>query len=157
MSRSRGRDGFRHLTRGAGGHAPEGVFHLQGKAVLAQWLRSRFPGLTVEIESGIDTQRSSVADVMATSPSGRRVAFEVQYSPLSVASWLERHRRYAQAGVTDVWLFGHTGPHLRYRATDNELRLTALNSEVLSASISQTRNRPLTSIHSQVDRIVTNI
>ena len=47
------------------------------------------------------------ADVMLTSPTGRQVAFEVQYAPLTVKAWRGRHRSYRAAGIVDVWLFGH--------------------------------------------------
>lgn len=51
----RRRDHFRH--DGGGGHSDgEGVFHLQAKAMLASWLRTSYPDLTVREE---ECQRSS--------------------------------------------------------------------------------------------------
>lgn len=103
----RRRDGFRH-GKGAGNHAPESVHHLQGKAVVAEWLTGILGDDAVKMESASDTQRSRVADVMATLPSGQRVAFEIQYASLSVAQWRERHDSYLAQGIVDVWLWGHT-------------------------------------------------
>jgi hypothetical protein len=57
--------------------------------------------------------RSRIADVMVTFPGGDRVALEVQYAGLSVLDWQSRRADYARAGIRDVWLFGHTPPHLR--------------------------------------------
>ena len=50
---------------------------------------------------------------MLTWPTGQQVALEVQYAPLTVDAWHERHRSYRAAGIVDVWLFGHLRPHLR--------------------------------------------
>src|SRR5690606_7196799 len=44
------------------------------------------------------------ADVLCTTTEGRRIAFEVQVSPLSVSDWKRRAELYASAGVADVWL-----------------------------------------------------
>ncbi|MBN8423110.1 hypothetical protein JF531_01070 [Microbacterium esteraromaticum] len=107
VARANRRDGFSH-GRGAGGHSPESQNHRQGKAVVAAWLRERYPDATVVEELASDTQRSNVADVMLLHPSGRRVAFEVQYAQVSVAEWRERHESYARQGIIDVWLWGHT-------------------------------------------------
>lgn len=107
VSRATKRDGFTHF-RGGGGHAPESLNHRQGKAVLAAWLRRQLGDAAVAVEQAVDTQRSRVADVMATLPSGARVAFEVQYAALSVEEWRARHDSYASQGVVDVWLWGHT-------------------------------------------------
>lgn len=107
VSRANRRDGFSHGAR-AGGHSPESLNHRQGKAVVAAWLRERYPDATVVEEVVSDTQRSNVADVMLLHPSGRRVAFEVQYAALSVEEWRERHESYARQRIIDVWLWGHT-------------------------------------------------
>lgn len=107
MSRARRRDGFSHLP-GAHKHAPESVNHLQGKAVIAAWLRKEFGPDAVAVEAASDTQRTRIADVMVTLPDGQRVAFEIQYAPLTVRQWIERHESYRNQGIVDVWLWGHT-------------------------------------------------
>lgn len=103
----RRRDGFRHGA-GAGNHSAESIHHLQGKAVISQWLASLIGADRVEAEAASDTQRRRVADVMATLPSGQRIAFEIQYASLSVAGWRRRHESYRDQGIVDVWLWGHT-------------------------------------------------
>lgn len=109
VARARRRDGFSHLP-GAHKHAPESVNHLQGKAVVADWLRSIFGPDVVAMEAASDTQRTRVADVMLTLPSGLRMAFEIQYAPLTVHQWLERHDSYREQGIVDVWLWGAHSP-----------------------------------------------
>lgn len=117
VARKQHRQGFRHYR--AGDHSPEGFHHLQGKAVVADWLRRMPGGLEVQLEQSVDTQRrrrARVADVMATDPrTGRRTAFEVQYAALSVDEWRARTAEYAEAGIGVIWLFGHVGVHMRAR------------------------------------------
>jgi hypothetical protein len=45
------------------------------------------------------------ADVLATSPTGRRIAFEVQLSPQTFEETVTREDRFREAGVEGVWLF----------------------------------------------------
>ena len=113
VSRVRGRDGFRHTGRDAGGHAPEGVFHVQAAEMIARYLRGLYPESTVTKEEPSDARRSRVADVMIRAVSGARVAFEIQYAGLRHSSWTHRHDSYAEQGISDLWLFGHAGPQLR--------------------------------------------
>lgn len=111
VHRTRGRDGFRHLANSDGHGGPESFHHVQGKAVVAQWLRdiTVHPGTRVQVEHGIDTQRTRVSDVALISADGQHhVAFEIQYAPITPDEWLARHRDYEAAGIVDVWLFGHT-------------------------------------------------
>jgi len=127
VHRARGRDGFRHLSNGDGHGGPESFHHVQGKAVVAAWLRQivRNPGTRVEVEHGIDTQRTRVADVALVSADRlHRVAFEIQYAPITADYWLARHRDYVAAGIDDVWLFGHT--RLRRARGKSETRRFAI-------------------------------
>lgn len=107
VARARKRDGFSHLA-GAGKHVPESLNHLAGKAVVATWLRSLAVVDEVIIEAASDTQRSRVADVMATLAGGQRIAFEIQYASLRISEWRQRHESYREQGILDVWLWGHT-------------------------------------------------
>lgn len=43
----------------------------------------------------------------------RRAAIEVQYAPITPDEFLARHQAYAEAGIVDIWLFGHTGHQFR--------------------------------------------
>lgn len=107
VARTSRRDGFSHLP-GAHKHTPESINHIQGKAVIARWLSRLIGEQNVRIEAPIDSAQTRIADVLATLPTGRRVAFEVQYSPITVREWQERHESYRAKGITDVWLWGHT-------------------------------------------------
>lgn len=114
VNRSEGsqrRDGFRHLA-GASKHSVETLFHLQGKALIKDWVTRDYPEVIVAVESGTGLS-DRVADVLLTWPDGRRVAVEIQYAPLTAASWLKRQESYLHQGVTPVWLLGHTGVHMR--------------------------------------------
>jgi len=136
VARKNHRQGFRHLR--AGEHSPEGFHHLQGKAVIADWLRRMPGGLQVELEQSVDTQhrrRARVADVMVTDPrTGHRTAFEVQYASISAHELRTRTDDYIAAGIGVVWLFGHAGVHMRARRSDGlggaTMRVGAAHAEV---------------------------
>jgi hypothetical protein len=107
------RDHFAHRTEPCSDHGAERLMHLQGKAMIAAWLRDRYPGLRVALEVPIG-DRDRVADVLALNPAtGGRMAFEIQYSQLTVSEWRERHDTYRDRGITDVWLWGHLPPHCK--------------------------------------------
>lgn len=129
VSRSRRRDGFRHKA-GGGKHAPESVQHRQGKAVLAEWLRSRVGAAAVTVEAAADTQRSRIADVMVTFPNGERLAFEIQYAAITVHEWRIRHESYRARGITDVWLWGHTRLRKSRSSYDPPFRLDDVQDHV---------------------------
>jgi hypothetical protein len=111
MSRSRKRDGFSHHA-GAGGHAREGLFHVQAKALIARWVRDRWPEVRVQEEEAT-ASGDRRADVMLTWSDGRQVAIELQYAPLTPQAWRVRHDAYRRQGIVDVWLLGHLPPYLR--------------------------------------------
>ena len=100
------RDHFAHRSAPSSNHAPERVMHVQGKAMIAAWLRGLFAGqLEVGIEIPIGAGKR-IGDVVARSPSGRRMVFEVQYSALDPNEWQRRHDDYVAENVIDVWLWG---------------------------------------------------
>ena len=147
VARSRGRQGFKHDGSNGDGHAPESMFHIQGKSVIAAWLTRTYPGSTVAFEEGVDSQRSRVADVMITAPNGKRVAVEVQYSPLTPDEWRRRHDDYAAEGVVDIWLFGHTGKQLRTilnRAGETVVKLNPTHEAVVRAGLPLVWFNPMT-------------
>jgi Competence protein CoiA-like family len=111
MHRSKKRDGFSHMP-GAGGHTPESLFHQQSKALIASWVSQHWPAVRVDVELATET-RDRIADVMLTWDDGTQVAVEIQYSAITVDAWRERHHSYRRQGIVDVWLFGHSGKHMR--------------------------------------------
>ncbi|WP_214056008.1 competence protein CoiA family protein [Nocardioides aquaticus] len=120
------RDGFSHRA-GSGGHAPESLFHQQGKAAILAWVSSRYPHVVAAAEVPLP-QRSRVADVMLTWPDGAQVAVEIQYAQLGIEEWTQRNQAYLTAGVTPVWLFGHHGAQMRTSATTEGATLVKLST-----------------------------
>jgi hypothetical protein len=113
------RDHFAHRVTPAGDHSPERIMHLQGKAMIAGWLRGLFNGGLVVGEEVRIGGGDRIADVLARSRRGGRMAFEVQYAPLTVDEWRARHADYAAQDIVDVWLWGHIVPHCRRPAGDH--------------------------------------
>ncbi|MFJ5951435.1 hypothetical protein [Streptomyces noursei] len=110
---------------------PETLWHLSAKNVLGRWAASH-PGLagwTLHLDDTPITLPDGWRrpDVLAISPDGVKVAFEVQYSALTGTDWQARHDFYAKAGVVDIWLFAHHGPQWR-PATTRQLRRSELVS-----------------------------
>lgn len=103
---------FRHHVRPVSGHEPERIQHRQAKSLLLEWVVARYPKLNVAIEASVECGR--VADVLVTSPkSGKRLAFEIQYSAITVSDWRSRQEAYTRAGIQAVWLWGDMAPHLK--------------------------------------------
>lgn len=131
------RDHFVH-EHGAGGHAPETIAHHTAKHLIAAQLRAHLPqGATVHVDD-VAVENGQIPDVYVTmSTPQRRVAYEVQLSPMTPSQWRERHEGYRALGIKDVWLF--SGPHYDRRPrwdTEPDLRVRVSNplfDEVLSA------------------------
>lgn len=127
------RDGFRHRA-GAGGHAPESVDHLQGKALVLRWLarlqlQQRLDaGVTYEPEVVVGGG-ARVADILVTWPSGDRLAIEIQYAALSRRELEARTASYADHGIACVWLLGHRAPH--FRSTRGLVSLGELHHQLI--------------------------
>ncbi|MGY4856867.1 competence protein CoiA family protein [Cryobacterium sp. AP23] len=148
FNRGARRHGFAHRAN-AGGHAGMGLHHLQSQLLVADWLRQRYPECRVELEETTeDSQRR--ADVMLTSPRGRKAAFEIQYAAITPRAWQERHDSYAALGIVDVWLWGHTAPHLRRsRESESDLELNPTLVATAAAGL------PLLWINPELSRIGT--
>ena len=119
VARAEKRDGFKHLAVDVStNHAPESMLHHQGKAAIAKWLTDTYgQHLHVTVETSLDGGERR-PDVMATSrATGAQMVFEVQYSYEPPHVWQQRHQWYRDRGIVDVWLFGHTGAHLRVAGT----------------------------------------
>jgi hypothetical protein len=112
VSRQNARDGFSHLSGGQK-HAPESINHEQGKVIIAEWLRRRYPAAKTDIEVPIDAARTRIADVLTIGTQGGKIAFEIQCAALSFAEWQKRHQDYRERGIVDLWLFGHVGDQFR--------------------------------------------
>lgn len=88
------------------------------------------------------------ADVLVTWPDGSQLAFEPQYSDLSLENWQERHDWFADHEIPDVWPFGHGGKQLR---TSGECGLVKLSPVQLAAA----RTRPILWINPDQELIAT--
>lgn len=131
VSRSRGRDGYRHLKIDGTLHALESVFHLQGKFRVRDWLRTNHPRSATVIEQASSDTRERIADVMMTAKTMERAAFEIQYATLSIDAWRRRHESYRDQGILDIWLLGHAGAQLNVNK-HNQVRLSDLHQAMLT-------------------------
>lgn len=88
-------------------YEPETASHLQGKQVLYEWLKKKFPAADVEYEVYIP-ETNQIADIFVEHTDegmeGLRWAFEFQHSPLSSVDWETRHNLYKLAGIQDLWV-----------------------------------------------------
>lgn len=84
---------------------PESEQHMNGKLQLASWLKKLYPSSQVELEYKI-AETNQRSDVLVVHPSGERLAFEYQCSPIQGEVWEERHRLYKAAGIKDFWILG---------------------------------------------------
>lgn len=77
--------------------------HLEAKRVVADALAAR--KLEAQIECVVDTLPGDRrADVMAWSPKGLRIAFELQHTPISLDEIESRASSYARAGIAQIWI-----------------------------------------------------
>lgn len=114
------RDHFFHVNAGHGHSRGESDWHLQAKAMLAQWATVRGGSDVVATEEetvkSIDGRLSRRADLMVTWTDDRRkVAFEVEYKALTAEAWEAKQADYRSQGIFCVWMFGHVRRHLRLR------------------------------------------
>ncbi|WP_328397986.1 competence protein CoiA [Nocardia sp. NBC_00416] len=117
-------------------HHPETLWHLTGKAVLAEWAL-RQPGV-VEADTEVwMPRRERRADVRVVFADRREVALEVQRGPLTDAEWSQRHHDYRRNGVVDVWFWHPTSrPHwIVLSEPDSRQHLWTLDPAQRSASV----------------------
>jgi hypothetical protein len=128
---------FAHTSQDSA-HSPESLNHHAGKEMLMRWIQRRYPSLEAELEVTLENGRR--ADVLVTSPeSGRRLAFEIQYSSISLDDWQQRHDDYKEIGVDDIWIWGHVGANCRRDTEYQGLNGAGLmSSAVLTACAEQT-------------------
>lgn len=99
--------GLRHFAHRSGTHgtSPESMQHQVLKAVVARHLQEQ--GCTVDIEAPTP-DGSWIADVLTTSPTGARHAWEIQLSRQPDDEFRQRTNRYRDAGIETVWITPHT-------------------------------------------------
>ena len=85
-------------------HAPETIWHSDGKLLLAGWARTQPNVADVRVEWRTEDHRRR-ADVHVTLHDGSRLALELQHQLLTDRDWLARHRDYTERDVVDVWLW----------------------------------------------------
>ena len=104
------RDHFFHRTPHSHPGGPESLNHLQAKHLLAAWARDQVGQdadvIVNEEEWAPDLQRRP--DVTVTWPDGKRAAIEVEYKAFTPDAFKSKNDAYRKAGVTAVWIFGHT-------------------------------------------------
>ena len=130
----RKRDHYRHKV-GNYRHSQESLFHLEGKAQIARRAAERYPEAAVVIEQASNKERERIADVMVTLAGGEQIALEIQYAALTPAAWQARHDSYAAQGISDVWLFGHTGAQMNARPGDGTVLLNPTHEAVAAAGM----------------------
>lgn len=87
------------------GTEAETVRHMQGKKVLAAWLRKQFPQALVSLEERLP-EPNRIADIYIAHADGKRWAVEYQCAPLDIEEWRLRHTAYRKAGIQDTWIIG---------------------------------------------------
>lgn len=102
--------GFVHRTAPLPGHEPESIAHIASKLLLKQWLEDI--GCDDVATERYDTQRRRRPDVTAVTPTGQKIAFEVQFAAIAAHHWRRRHEDLRAGGYESIWLWGHDGTPL---------------------------------------------
>jgi hypothetical protein len=77
--------------------------HLEAKLLVSNALTER--GLKAEVEFVVNTLPGDRrADVMAWSPKGMQIAFEMQHTPIDLNEIERRASSYARAGIAQLWI-----------------------------------------------------
>jgi hypothetical protein len=84
----------------------ETVRHMQGKLVLAEWLRMQFPQARISLEERLP-EPNRIADIFVAHADGQRWAIEFQCAPLDVDVWHVRHAAYRKVNILDTWIIGN--------------------------------------------------
>jgi hypothetical protein len=83
------------------GETPE---HRALKHTIAQAIREANSTAEIEVAPGPGDRGGWRADVLASTPDGRRIAFEAQLASMTTAEGQERTDRYADDGIETVWI-----------------------------------------------------
>ncbi len=88
----------------------ESIEHLTAKREIIEYLRSRpdysAKGVSIELEVPIP-EIMRQADILATWPTGWRVAHEIQLSAITIGELRERTGDYKELGIEVFWWLGH--------------------------------------------------
>lgn len=103
---------FAHRKGESGGGGAETQFHILAKRAIHAVASAKGWSATLEV-AGPD--RRWQADVLLEKK-GRRIAFEIQWSPQSMAEFQRRSDRYASDGVETVWLARSTMRSLTFHS-----------------------------------------
>lgn len=123
------RSSFVH-GKGSALHTAISIWHLMAQTELVRWAKAQEGVINAEAEVTAD-DRSRRPDVVVWLTSGRRIAIEVQYSPLSVNDFTARDDELQREFDARVWILGHLPPHFSVR--ENEVVNTALAAAIASA------------------------
>lgn len=82
----------------------ESLEHQRLKALVARMARDLGYHAELEVPSTHDDQGGWRADVLVATPDGRRFAFEIQLSGMTLADGHHRTERYRSDGIATVWL-----------------------------------------------------
>ncbi|MET4581591.1 hypothetical protein ABIE21_001081 [Conyzicola nivalis] len=130
VGRATRRDGFRHLNDPRLKHGLESDFHIAAKGVIERWAAGQDTTMSARLEQDPDGTRQRRADVLVTWRDESKVAFEPQYSGISLLGWQRRHDWYVDRGIPDVWLFGHGGRQLRTSGAGGLVKLSQVQLAV---------------------------
>ena len=95
-----------------GGHTRHRIDFQQYKAelLIEHWAQTQ--GATAHREKTMDNRKRR-PDVTITTPSGAKIAVEIQYSGMSVSKYRERNLGHGTDFAARVWLLGHAAPNFR--------------------------------------------
>lgn len=96
---------FAHKAKAVCHYKPETEHHIRIKEAAVR--AAREAGWTAQTEvAGVSADGERwIADVLATSPKGTKIAFEVQWSKQGDQVSTERQQRYERSGIRCLWLF----------------------------------------------------
>lgn len=124
---------FRHLSDASHPYSPMTIHHLEGQLAIARWFSDNAPGGTlIDLEKTVPGTKRR-ADVLVQVPGQRPLAIEVEYekSGNTDDGPLRKHQEYAEAGIDDLWLVGHT--RLRIHGNGTWVGLPGFASKVRRA------------------------
>jgi competence protein CoiA len=136
---------YRRECQGQYAHHPESFEHLEGKRILGESLPERFPEYAeavIEYEV-IVKEAGRIADVMASFPSGARVAHELQLAAITVADLERRTETYLDAGIDIVWWLGNKADTSQNREWAYEQFGEVLSVSIQSVEVGQVESEAL--------------
>ncbi|MGE8004245.1 competence protein CoiA [Lysinibacillus sp. NPDC093216] len=104
--KGRQRAHFRHKPGSSCTHGTGETYeHVTNKLHVYNWLKQKYPNYQVELEYRI-AETNQIADVFLMLPNGDKIVFELQCSVIPVITFLDRHKKYKDCGIQDIWIFG---------------------------------------------------